>query len=497
MGSYVFKLQTPFVPNFTEDDMSEDCLTLNIFTNDMNMNKSKPVMIWIHGGAFYLGSKDRYRMQPLIDEDVILVAMNYRLHALGFMSFGNSLVSGNMGLKDQQLAIQWVRKNIGQFGGDPERLVLFGESAGAISVQAHVLSPFNKGINFSGIAQSGSILYLSIETPGIEKKFARNAAEALGCPTSLDQEALNCLQNVDSKYLVANITDSDELQFDPVTDLKFSYWPNIDDYADDPFLPMDPLLALKNGSFNMVPYITGTVKNEGAFVNRAYGVFGAEGKDAVKAVEFPAKTGFLLNYGQYALFNKVTLDFYNHSSGESQYELEKPAIDFASDTQFLSYDQKSAEIMNSHMSSVYNFYFTQKTNRSEVGEMLGLPMDYTPIHGDDEAFLVFTESSEDITGVSDEELDTSKKMIKYWTNFAKYGNPNSRTIEDEKLPVWYPYNQDEKNYLDLKAEPEMKKNIHPERMYFWNKMIWEEKESLVERQQLYQRATTYLKQQFL
>ena len=76
--------------------------------------------------------------------------------------------------------------------------------------------------------------------------------------------------------------------------------------------------------------------------------------------------------------------------------------------------------------------------------MLGLSMDYTPIHGDDEAFLVFTDSFEDITGVSDEELDTSKKMIKYWTNFAKYGNPNSQTAEDEELPIWYPYNQDEK-----------------------------------------------------
>ena len=85
-----------------------------------------------------------------------------------------------------------------------------------------------------------------------------------------------------------------------------------------------------------------------------------------------------------------------------------------------------------------------KLYRSEIGEMLGLSMDYTPIHGDDEAFLVFTDSFEDITGVSDEELDTSKKMIKYWTNFAKYGNPNSQTFEDEELPIWYPFNQDEK-----------------------------------------------------
>ena len=69
-----------------------------------------------------------------MDEDVVLVAMNYRLHALGFLSFGNNLVSGNMGLKDQQLAIQWVKANIRLFGGDPERITIFGESAGKITI---------------------------------------------------------------------------------------------------------------------------------------------------------------------------------------------------------------------------------------------------------------------------------------------------------------------------------------------------------------------------
>ena len=76
--------------------------------------------------------------------------------------------------------------------------------------------------------------------------------------------------------------------------------------------------------------------------------------------------------------------------------------------------------------------------------MLGLPMDYTPIHGDDEEFLISTDSFEDLTGVSDEELTASKKMIKYWTNFAKYGNPNNQTEEDEDLPIWYPFNEAEK-----------------------------------------------------
>ena len=89
---------------------SEDCLTLNIFTNSLGDKKApQAVMVWIHGGGFSLGSKDIYRMNGLVAEDIVLVAMNYRLGALGFLSFGNDLVSGNMGLRDQHLAIQWVQ----------------------------------------------------------------------------------------------------------------------------------------------------------------------------------------------------------------------------------------------------------------------------------------------------------------------------------------------------------------------------------------------------
>ena len=86
--------------------MSEDCLTLNIFTTNIS-SLNRPVMLFIHGGGFHVGSKDFYRMRDLIEEEVILVTINYRLHVLGFLSFGNDLVSGNMGLRDQQLAIRW------------------------------------------------------------------------------------------------------------------------------------------------------------------------------------------------------------------------------------------------------------------------------------------------------------------------------------------------------------------------------------------------------
>merc|ERR1712241_1141875 len=124
--------------------MDEDCLTLNIFTNNIELSQKKPQAV-----------------MGIVDEDVVLVAMNYRLHALGFLSFGNNLVSGNMGLRDQQLAIQWVKANIQHFGGDPNRITIFGESAGGISVHAQVLSPSNNGLFSGAIAQSGSILFVS------------------------------------------------------------------------------------------------------------------------------------------------------------------------------------------------------------------------------------------------------------------------------------------------------------------------------------------------
>ena len=97
------------------EGVSEDCLRLNIFTK--SLESSQAVMVWIHGGGYSSGSKDRYKMREIVDKDIVLVTVNYRLGAFGFLSFGNNLVSGNMGLKDQHLAMQWVQANIQHFDG--------------------------------------------------------------------------------------------------------------------------------------------------------------------------------------------------------------------------------------------------------------------------------------------------------------------------------------------------------------------------------------------
>ncbi|RCN49662.1 Carboxylesterase [Ancylostoma caninum] len=143
---------------------SEDCLYMNIFVpGKIDPTKRLAVMVWVYGGGFWSGTStlDVYdgRILP-VEENIILVSMNYRVSMLGFLYLGRPEAPGNMGLWDQQLALKWVHKNIDVFGGDPSRIVLFGESAGAASVNMHMLSarstPYFQ-MNFQrAIIQSGA-----------------------------------------------------------------------------------------------------------------------------------------------------------------------------------------------------------------------------------------------------------------------------------------------------------------------------------------------------
>ena len=424
---------------------SEDCLTLNIFTKNLNNYNPKAVMLWIHGGGFSIGSKNTYRMPRLLDEDVVYVAINYRLHALGFLSFGNDLVSGNMGLRDQHLAIQWVRANIHQFGGDPDKVTIFGESAGGMSVQAQVLSPLNSGLLHGAIAQSGSILFLNILARGAEKKSARNLAEALGCPTSLGHETLACLQNTDFDFVndAKMINDPISTTYDLTADIKFWFWPIIDSYASNPFIPMDPLEALMTGQFNRIPYMSGTNTYEGALVVGAYAPLGVTGADTLNIIKPHPNVGVYIHYGQPEVLTEVAKDFYNHPEGDSRLDLETPAINIITDIVFTSYDQKSVELMSGHVRNVYNFHLTQKTENSVIGRAFNLSSDYTPMHGDDFTFLMLPKAGDSV----DEEKTTARAMVKYWANFAKYGTPSpvlGDQADTSALPAWYPVDGDEK-----------------------------------------------------
>ena len=137
-----------------EDKGNEDCLYLNVFTPFAKFKATKftfnnnplPVMVWIHGGSFLTGSSNSFSPNYLMDKNIVLVTINYRLGILGFLSTGDSVAPGNFGMKDQIFALKWVQKNIQFFGGDRNHVTIFGESAGGAAVHLHAFSDASHGI---------------------------------------------------------------------------------------------------------------------------------------------------------------------------------------------------------------------------------------------------------------------------------------------------------------------------------------------------------------
>jgi len=220
----------------------------------------KAVMLWIHGGGFTIGSGSDYDPIYFMEKDVVVVTINYRLGPLGFLTFGNDLASGNLGLRDQQLAIQWTRNYIQNFGGNPNKITIFGESAGGGSVHAQVLSHLNQGLIHGAIAQSGNILYTPIDDR--PEKMAMKVGEKFNCSSNdLDEKMLDCLQEIPAQELIEG-TALDPSDWFGDDNLIFA--PVVDHFCSNPFMPIHPLEAVKSGAYNKIPYMSGTTKEDGA-----------------------------------------------------------------------------------------------------------------------------------------------------------------------------------------------------------------------------------------
>ncbi|MGI9386173.1 MAG: carboxylesterase/lipase family protein, partial [Methyloligellaceae bacterium] len=177
---------------------SEDCLSLNVWTPQKKSGSGRPVMVFIHGGAFVFGSSANplYNGSALAARGVVVVTLNYRLGALGFLA-GIDGLTGNYGFLDQQLALKWVRDNIAAFGGDPGKVTIFGESAGAMSVGLHLQSPVSRRMFRAAIMESNpfGMPYKSMSEAG---RFGGHFRSAVGCRSG----GLDCLKRVPFATLV-------------------------------------------------------------------------------------------------------------------------------------------------------------------------------------------------------------------------------------------------------------------------------------------------------
>jgi len=228
----------------------EDCLTLNVWTPPTNV-EHRPVMVWIHGGSFSNGSGGIYNARWLASRgDIIVVTVNYRLGAMGFLAhpaLGPPGAVGNYGLADQQAALRWVRDNIAAFGGDPDKVTIAGESAGAISVCDHLVAPGSAGLFRAAIIQSGPC-QAQVALPEAEKVSLDYAAH-VGC--GQPESAASCLRALPADKLRTPVwyfhIGREELS-GPVTGTSL--------------LPLDPIAGFADGRAARVPVLIGTNRDE-------------------------------------------------------------------------------------------------------------------------------------------------------------------------------------------------------------------------------------------
>lgn len=231
--------------------ISEDCLTLNVWTPNRPATAHRPVMVWIHGGAFVNGSGDIYDARWLADRgDIVVVTFNYRLGALGFLAhpaLAPGAQAGNYGLADQQAALRWVHSNIANFGGDPGKVTIAGESAGAMSVCDHLVSPASASLFRAAIIQSGPC-QAQADVPTAQR-VSLDYAASVGCP---DQHtAADCLRALPLSKL-----DRPPWYYHIATDGLAG------PVTGTPLIPIDPMTAAAQGRAAKVPVLIGTTHDE-------------------------------------------------------------------------------------------------------------------------------------------------------------------------------------------------------------------------------------------
>ena len=210
---------------------------------------------------------------------MVVVTINYRLGALGFLAIEGSDISGNQGLKDQLLALRWVKENIANFGGDPNRITIAGESAGGFSVHSHILSPLGKDEDLihAGISFSGTMLMgmddLLILAPLSSRTFLERECQ-LNLESGDEEVDLenSCLYSLSAVDIITR-TNNLELELLPIrervekNEFTYMFWPIVDYWAEDAFMPTHPVTVLHNQKQKMVPFMTGITSDEGAMIS--------------------------------------------------------------------------------------------------------------------------------------------------------------------------------------------------------------------------------------
>ena len=452
----------------------EDCLFLNVYTARLPSPREVvrlPVLVWLHGGAFIFGDGDAsplFGPEYFMDQQVVLVTINNRLGPFGFLTTGDEAAPGNYGLHDQVLALEWVRDNIAAFGGDPDAVTLFGESAGAAGVGLHVLSPRSRGLFSRAISQSGSSFCNFAASGEKQGEAARRHAELLGCGGGSSKEIVDCLRDKPATEVMTTVTKIDS---DLVVGLPIIYKPRVDVESETPFLSEDPHVALQEGRFNRVPWLHGMTHDERAFM---IGSLQAENPPLYSSGDWNVWAKLIL------AITKVTDDpsamaekiyrFYFGDSPVSDANLEK-LVELYTDRTIAACTSSEADLASAH-TSVYRYVLNHMgPGRQSFAKILSAILgtedanarDYGVSHTDDLLYLFKNALALEVSPGS-EEHKMIRFMVSLWTSFARHGYPSSDILS---MPRWPVYTAESREHMWLNSEPSVGRAAFSERVNFW------------------------------
>lgn len=375
-------------------------------------------MFWIHGGGFSAGSgsKEIYGPDHLVDKNVILVTINYRLGPLGFLCLHTPEVPGNAGLKDQVMALRWVNDNIKQFGGNPDNITIFGESAGASSVHFHLLSSLAKGLFTKAILQSGtSINEWAIQPNPIGT--ALKLGELLQFKTDNKEELYKFLLEVDVKALMEISAVATELMadngiaFSPVVE---NIYPNSQTFISE--LPRE---LLKAGKLNKVPTITGINSNEGVLLAMKFGDTDVSTLKLEQIIPdfgeyIPKDLRPKLNAETTKIITKKIKDYY---FAEEEKVMEN-FYNFMSDFLFVKDIHFFAKLLSKNEHTYY-YRFSYKGSLNVMKLLWGVEYNGAA-HADELGYLFKATLPTSVhVEVNETDINMIKQMTEMWTNFAK------------------------------------------------------------------------------
>ncbi|ATM95639.1 Carboxylesterase type B [Yersinia frederiksenii ATCC 33641] len=407
--------------------INEDCLYLNVFTTDNLKNtEKKPVIVWIHGGANIDGSSSDYDGSKLArggskGVETVVVTLNYRLGLFGTFSHpainSKNFLWGNYGILDQQLALQWVKRNIQAFGGDPDNVTIGGQSAGAYNVGANVVSPLSHGLFRHAIFQSSPAVAISLPTAEDTTKKGIGFAEAAGCQGS-DDEIARCLRSLSASRIL-------QLQGTPAASGPFvQMFP----FIDGKIIPIPTEEALKKGDFNKVSIMGGSTHDEMTFLTGIMQYFSGQPMTTQQYNQAITPGAFCVGCKKDAMPEGVA-KYYPLSKYDNNAMIAYTRVttDIVKCREFHMLSFVASQVPTYAYDFTYQnapYYFPKMPGFQPLAaHTIDIQFIFDKFHGGPLGVNLDQKSGMP-RDLDSSELILSDQMISFWTRFAESGNPN-------------------------------------------------------------------------